>query len=60
MQEIINDKLKEIAKVGELIAVEKEQTPIEYRMYVREQDKRRLPRYRYKLSIEHKIRYIAD
>jgi hypothetical protein len=36
----INDQLKAIVKIGELIAVEKEKTPVEYRMYVKEQDKK--------------------
>ena len=36
----INDKLKAIAKIGELTAVETEKTPIEYRSYFKEQDKR--------------------
>ena len=40
LQSFINDKLKEIVKIGELIAVEKEKTPIEYRRYVKEQDKK--------------------
>jgi len=39
LQPIINDKLKELVKVGELIATKKEGTPIEYRHYVRERDK---------------------
>jgi len=33
--------LKEVVKIGELIAVEKEKTPIEYREYVKEQDRNR-------------------
>ncbi|MGI5998700.1 MAG: hypothetical protein ACOX89_08575 [Lutispora sp.] len=40
LADIYYDKLKEIVKIGELIAVEKEPTPIEYRMYVKEQDKK--------------------
>jgi hypothetical protein len=36
----INEKLKEIVKIGELMAVEKEPTSVEYRLYVREQDEK--------------------
>lgn len=39
-QSFINDKLKAIVKIGELTAVENEKTPTEYRMYVKEQDKK--------------------
>lgn len=39
LQPIINDKLKELVKVGELVAAEKEGTPIAYRHYVKERDK---------------------
>lgn len=38
LQPFINNKLKEIVKIGELVAVDKIKTPIEYREYVREQD----------------------
>jgi len=37
-QPMINEKLKALAKIGELTAVEKEKTPVEYRMYVKAQD----------------------
>jgi hypothetical protein len=40
LQTFINEKRKEIVKIGELIAVEKEKTPSEYRKYVKEQDKK--------------------
>lgn len=40
LQSFIDNKLKEIVKIGELTAVEKEKTPIEYKMYVKEQDKK--------------------
>lgn len=40
MQTFINDKLKDLVKIGELTASEKEKTPIEYRKYVKEQDER--------------------
>ncbi len=40
LQGFINEKLKELVKIGELMAVEKEKTPVEYRLYVREQDKK--------------------
>jgi hypothetical protein len=43
LQSFINEKLKEIVKIGELTAVENEKTPIEYRLYVREQDKKLSP-----------------
>jgi len=39
LQPFINEKLKALVKIGELIAVEKEKTPIEYRLYVKERDK---------------------
>ena len=39
LQPIINDKLKELVKVGELVATEKQGTPIEYRHYVKERDR---------------------
>lgn len=42
-QFFINDKLKEVVKIGELTATENEKTPIEYRKYVREQDKKVSP-----------------
>ncbi|MDR3585420.1 MAG: DUF6485 family protein [Desulfosporosinus sp.] len=38
-QTFINDKLRDIVKIGELTAVENEKTPLEYRKYVQEQDK---------------------
>ena len=37
-QTFINDKLRHIVNIGELTAVEKEKTPTEYRIYVKEQD----------------------
>ena len=40
LQLFINEKLKEIVKIGELMAVEKEPTSVEYRLYVREQDEK--------------------
>lgn len=40
LQPFINDKLKKLVKIGELTAIEKEPTPVEYRMYVREQDQK--------------------
>ena len=39
-QQIFNDKLKAVASIGEMSAIEKEKTPSEYWDYVREQDKR--------------------
>ena len=39
-QPFINEKLKDLVKIGELTAVEKERTPAEYWAYVREQDKK--------------------
>ena len=39
-QTFINDKLKAIAQIGELIAIEREKTPNDYRLYVKEQDKK--------------------
>ena len=39
-QQFINDKIKAIAQIGELIVQEKEKTPSEYWDYVREQDKK--------------------
>ncbi|MGB4565285.1 MAG: hypothetical protein WBI69_00330 [Limnochordia bacterium] len=39
LQPFINEKLKALVKIGELTAVEKEKTPIEYRLYVKERDK---------------------
>jgi len=39
LQPLLNDNLKALALVGELIAVEKEGTSDEYRLYVRERDK---------------------
>jgi len=41
LQPIINDKLKALVGVGELVATKKEGTPIEYRHYVRERDKQK-------------------
>lgn len=38
LQPLINDKLKALVGVGELVAIEKERTPLEYRYYVRERD----------------------
>lgn len=38
-QTFINGKLRDIVKIGELTAVEKEKTPLEYRQYVKAQDK---------------------
>jgi hypothetical protein len=37
-QQFINEKLKAVAAIGEMNAVEKEQTPAEYWDYVRERD----------------------
>ena len=37
-QQFINDRLKAVVEIGELKAIEKEQTPSEYRDYVKEQD----------------------
>jgi hypothetical protein len=39
-QEFINEKIKAIASIGEMTAVEKEKTPDEYWDYVRDQDKK--------------------
>ena len=39
LQPIINGKIKALAAAGELDVVEKEATPLEYRLYVRERDK---------------------
>jgi len=39
LQPIINKKLKALVSVGELVATEKEEAPIEYRHYVHERDK---------------------
>jgi|GEM_PF-81668 len=41
LQPLLNAKLQALARVGEMTAVENEKTPLEYREYVREQDKRR-------------------
>jgi len=41
LQPFINEKLKELVKIGELIAVEKEHVPVEYWQYIKEQDKKR-------------------
>jgi len=41
LQPFINEKLKEIVKIGELIATEKERTPVGHIMYVLEQDKKK-------------------
>ena len=41
LQPLINDKLKELVKVGEMVATKKEKTPIEYSHYVRERDKQK-------------------
>lgn len=38
LQPIINDKLKALVGVGELVATEKEGTPLAYRHYVKERD----------------------
>lgn len=40
LQSFINEKLKAVVEIGELYATEKEKTPIEFRMYVKEQDKK--------------------
>ena len=37
-QQIINDKLKAVAAVGEMNAIEKEKTPTEYWEFVRRQE----------------------
>ena len=39
LQPMLNDKLKALVTVGELIATDKERTSEEYRLYVREMDK---------------------
>ena len=39
LQPIINDKIKAIAGVAEMLAIKKEPTPIDYRHYVKERDK---------------------
>lgn len=39
-QQIFNDKLKAVASIREMSAIEKEKTPSEYWDYVREQDKK--------------------
>ena len=39
LQPIIDDKLKALVGVAEMIAIKKEPTPIEYRHYVKERDK---------------------
>jgi len=39
LQSIINDKIKVLADVAEMITVKKEPTPLEYRHYVIERDK---------------------
>jgi hypothetical protein len=41
-QQIINDKIRAIASIGEMTAIEKEQTPSEYWDYVRTQDSKSL------------------
>ena len=38
LQPIINDKIKALASVAEMLTVKKEPTPIEYRHYVKECD----------------------
>jgi len=38
LQPFINEKLRELVKIGELVAIRKEKTPAEYRLYVRERD----------------------
>lgn len=38
-QQYINDKIRDLARIGELEVVEKEKTPPEYWDYVREQDR---------------------
>ncbi|WP_088226521.1 DUF6485 family protein [Desulfosporosinus sp. FKB] len=37
-QAFINDKLKDIVKIGEMTAERNKKTPTEYRLYVKEQD----------------------
>lgn len=37
-QDFINDKLRDLVKIGELSVAEKGKTPLEYRQYVKEQD----------------------
>jgi len=39
LQGIIDDKLKALVNAAEMIATKKEGTPVEYRQYVKEQDK---------------------
>lgn len=39
LQPIIDDKLKKLVSVAEMVAIKKEGTPIEYRHYVKERDK---------------------
>ncbi len=39
LQPILEDKLKALVQVVEMVAVKKEGTPIEFRHYVRERDK---------------------
>ena len=39
LQPMLNDKLQALVAVGELVATEKEGTPDEYRLYVRERDR---------------------
>ena len=44
LQSFINDKLRDLVKIGELVAVEKERTPVEYRLYVKERGHQELKR----------------
>jgi len=39
LQPIINDKIKQLAGVCEMVTAQKEGTPVEYRLYVRERDR---------------------
>jgi hypothetical protein len=41
LQSFINEKLKAVVTIGEMTAVKNEKTSKEYRMYVKEQDKKR-------------------
>ena len=40
LQPMIHEKLQAVVKIGELTAVENEKTPVEYRMYSKEQDQK--------------------
>ena len=42
LQSIIKDKLKDLLGAVEMTAIEKEKTPIEYRYYVKECDKKQV------------------